>query len=522
MNLQNEFFEKTALKHPNYIAVDDHGKKTSYKNLENFSNKLANLLHENGCRTNDRVCIFTNKNINQYASILGILKSGSCWVPLSAAFPKDRIKYLLKTLTPKFIIVEEIYYKKISKIYNKSITKILIIDKTFKKKSLLTRKDVLSKSIKKPIIKNICGSDLAYIIFTSGSTGKPKGVMVTHENTSQYLKNSLKYFKIKKKLTFGHIAELTFDPSIFDIFICWMNAGTVVPFNKQIYRINHFEFFKRNKNINAFFSVPSFIKNLDDIKKLKSPELSKIKHLVFGGEPIPKGLASNLYSSIKNIKVYNVYGTTETAIISHWYLIPKKIKFYDEISVGKELPNFRVILVKNNKEAKINEAGDVHVYGPQVSPGYWNNSFLTNLQFVKHPFDNRLPQKVYRTGDLLRKDKNGMYYFVGRTDNQVKIRGHRVELEEVENCIKQIEGVNDSVAIAYSRTGKASSSDLFVFVRTNNTKINKTYINNLIQKKLPSFMYPSDIFIFKEDFPRTQNGKVDKKGLIKKILEYLA
>ena len=144
------------------------------------------------------------------------------------------------------------------------------------------------------------------------------------------------------------------------------------------------------------------------------------------------------------------------------------------------------------------------------------------MQFVKHPFDNRLPQKVYRTGDLLRKDKNGMYYFVGRTDNQVKIRGHRVELEEVENCIKQIEGVNDSVAIAYSRTGKASSSDLFVFVRTNNTKINKTYINNLIQKKLPSFMYPSDIFIFKEDFPRTQNGKVDKKGLIKKILEFLA
>lgn len=523
MNLQNNFFEKTAKKYPNYIAVDDHGKKITYKNLDSLSNKLANFLLENRCKINDRVCIFTNKSINQYASILGILKAGACWVPLSASFPTDRIKFLLKTLAPKFIIIDEIFYSKISKIYNKKITKILIFDKKKKKKLLFSRQDVISKSNKKPIVENICGSDLAYIIFTSGSTGKPKGVMVTHENTSNYLKNSSKYFKPQKKLRFGHIAELTFDPSIFDIFICWMNAGTVVPFNKQIYKINHFEFFKRNKNINAFFSVPSFMKNLDDIKKLKSPELSKIKHLVFGGEPIPKGLASNLYRSIKNIKVYNVYGTTETAIISHWYLIPKKVGFYDEISVGKELPNFRVILVKNNnKEAEVNEAGDVHVYSPQISPGYWSNNFLTDLQFVKHPFDSRLPQKVYRTGDLLRKDKNGLYYFVGRTDNQVKIRGHRVELEEVENCIKQVEGVNDAVAIAYSRTGKASSSDLFTFVRVNNNKINKSYINNQIEKKLPSYMYPSDTFIFKEDFPRTQNGKIDKKGLIKKILEFLA
>ena len=99
----------------------------------------------------------------------------------------------------------------------------------------------------------------------------------------------------------------------------------------------------------------------------------------------------------------------------------------------------------------------------------------------------KLPQKVYKTGDLLKKDSSGLYYFVGRTDNQVKIRGHRVELEEVENCIKQIDGITDAVAIAYSKTGKSSSSDLFAFARTNNIKINKSYINTQIQKKLPTF-----------------------------------
>ena len=133
MNLQNNFFEKTAKKYPNYIAVDDHGKKITYKNLDSLSNKLANFLLENRCKINDRVCIFTNKSINQYASILGILKAGACWVPLSASFPTDRIKFLLKTLAPKFIIIDEIFYSKISKIYNKKITKILIFDKKKRK-----------------------------------------------------------------------------------------------------------------------------------------------------------------------------------------------------------------------------------------------------------------------------------------------------------------------------------------------------------------------------------------------------
>ena len=119
MNLQNNFFEKTAKKYPNYIAVDDHGKKITYKNLDSLSNKLANFLLDNRCQVNDRICIFTNKSINQYASILGILKAGACWVPLSALFPTDRIKFLLKTLAPKFIIIDEIFYSKISKIYNK-------------------------------------------------------------------------------------------------------------------------------------------------------------------------------------------------------------------------------------------------------------------------------------------------------------------------------------------------------------------------------------------------------------------
>ena len=118
MNYQHEFFEKTAKNFPNLIAVNDNGKKTTYKELDKFSNQLANLLHDNGCAANDRICILTNKNTNQYASVLGILKSGSCWIPLSDAFPQKRIEFLLKTLEPKFLIIEEKFYSKISQVFN--------------------------------------------------------------------------------------------------------------------------------------------------------------------------------------------------------------------------------------------------------------------------------------------------------------------------------------------------------------------------------------------------------------------
>ena len=195
MRLQHLFFENTAKKYPNFIAVDDHGKKITYRKLDLLANKVANLLSENGCSNNDRVCILTKKNINLYASILGILKAGSCWVPFSNLFPDHRLKSLIQEISPKFIIIESDYYNLIKNCYDKKLTKILIIDINKKNKMFFSKLHLKKQSSKVPQNKKIFSTDLAYIIFTSGSTGKPKGVMVTHGNTSHFLENTSLYFK---------------------------------------------------------------------------------------------------------------------------------------------------------------------------------------------------------------------------------------------------------------------------------------------------------------------------------------
>lgn len=521
MMYQHNFFEKTAKKFPNAIAVDDHGKKISYKQLNIFANKIANLIVSSNFSTNERICILTKKNINLYASILGILKSGGCWIPLSNQFPKSRINFLIKFNSPKIVIIEKEFLHLIKK--DKKI-KIIVIDDNSVSRSHFTKKDIIQQMNTAPNIKNLNLSNLAYIIYTSGSTGQPKGVTVTHLNTSTYIYNSKKYFKVKKKMKFAHISEIIFDPSIFDIFVCWFNCGTVVPMNKKEYKVDLIKFFKKNRNINICFVVPSFFKKIDEMDQLKSKYLKKLKHVVFGGEFLSHDLVKKLMLTLPKTKFYNVYGTTETAIISHWHLIKKKDLSLSSIPVGKQIPEINTILLKNDKEiSEINKPGKAHVYGPQVSNGYWNSKFLNDKFFIKNLTNKSIYEKLYNTGDFLIKDKNDIFFYHGRQDFQIKIRGHRVEIEEIENIFRSRDYCKDICVVPFSRGDSKLYTDLIFYIqRDDKVKKNKEYFFNISKKLMPNYMQPTFIITLDEDFPRNINGKIDKKALKRNFFTKIA
>lgn len=510
---QESFFEITAAKYPSLNAVDDHGKVITYSKLDEKSNKLSKFLKDLGTFSNERVCIFTSKSINQYISILGTLKSGGCWVPLSCDFPDKRLIYLIESLKPRVILCDSSTYKKSKELLSKISVKtnLVFLDDSGNFNKETSHNYLGHKSVQENLyFQDRSPEDLAYIIFTSGSTGHPKGVMVKHRNTTQFLSLCKKFFQIKENKRFAHFSDITFDPSIFDLFHCWESAGTIVPFNKRIYKINPSIFFKEN-NINIIFAVPEIILNLKKSKFLKNSCLASISHLLLTGEAIPPKLVKEWFALYPKTNIYNMYGTTETAIVSHWYKIPTNFNEQENLPVGHTLPGTQVLLMKNNKPVSLGKTGELVVSGSQLSPGYWDDKIQTKKSFKKNSINKDIPNIFYHSGDLLRLEANGLYYFVGRKDSQVKVQGKRIELGEIENLICSfLEVIEASVIILKREDSKDTKIIAYVNLPKSNLKQN---FENYLKENLPKYMLPSKIIYLKKELPRLTNGKVDKKEL---------
>lgn len=506
INFQQEAFTFTAKKFPNKTCLIDSEKKFTYSQMDKFSNKIANFLINKGIKPNDKVCIFIEKNFYLYASILGVLKAGACWVPLNKTFHNNRIDYLLEKIKPFFIICSESNLD----ILDKNKYDILQIDTESSQQNIYSKKNISSLNSKLNELKfNLTKEDLAYIIFTSGSTGKPKGVMVSHGNTAEFLNVIDYFFKPKKFLYFSHISEISFDPSIFDIFVCWKNSGILIPFNKKIYKINPTLFFKDNKKLDVLFTLPSLFDQInynEIVSKIK-----RIKHLLFTGEPLLLKTVKKLFKINNNLKCYNVYGSTETAIISHFYQIGKKEK-RKRIPVGKTLPNLRCKLIQNNLE---NDTGECYVSGPQISKGYFKDK-ISNEKYFKY-FKNEENIRYYNIGDYLKYDKiNDMYYYIGRKDDQVKINGIRLDIQELDSTILSYEGIIDSVSFSGKKYNLENTIHTFMQV-SESFNLEKDQLIKRLKKELPYYMIPKNLTFTKSDFPRNANGKVIKEQLLKDL-----
>jgi amino acid adenylation domain-containing protein len=509
------FFEATAARLPDAIAVDDGGMTISYRELEQRANRIAHHLISIGVEPNSRVCIFTGKNIGAYTAVLGVLKAAACWVPLPAGQPEERLRQLVRVVDPAVIIadVETMAVARAIRGVGGADVSILVLggNESNAQAAICCESDLVIQSSVKPDIEGRNPDDLAYIIFTSGSTGQPKGVMVQHRNITQFLNVCHDFFGVAQGSRFAHHSDLTFDPSLFDLFYCWSRGGTLVPFNRPSYRINP-ALFVRDTQVNVWFSVPSAITSIVDGGGLSDPKLSSIKHLVLGGEPIPGHVIQAWYQAFPDTKIYNVYGTTETAIISHWYQIPHDHDPAKPVPVGRPLPGIRIRLMEEDSIVPPGESGECVVYSSQISPGYWANDEETRARYVRDPIDRRMPQRWYRTGDLLRLRPDGLYEYVGRIDNQVKIRGHRVELGEVELVLEGHESVAEAAVIPWKPENKPNEARLVAYV-AGRQGANPEALRRYLEDRLPRYMVPMRFVIEHLPLPRNANGKIDRLAL---------
>jgi amino acid adenylation domain-containing protein len=484
----HDLIRKQTIKTPNQAAIIFQDNEITYKVLDIKSNQLANILIKNGIKRHDIVGICMQPSIQMIVSLLGVLKAGASYLPLDPSFPAERIHYMIEDSNVNLLIANSDR----AEILSRHKLPILSYDVD---QLIDNENQDLEKSIE------IDGDDIAYLIYTSGSTGLAKGVKVHHKAVVNFLNSMSKKPGFSENDTLLAVTTLSFDISVLEIFLPLIKGGTLVLASKK--DVLNGERLKQLlvKNKISVFQATPVTWNL-----LLSTDWEGNKNLkaLCGGEPLPAHLIDKLLPKIKEL--WNMYGPTETTVWSTCKLIrDSKLP----VLVGKPIDNTSIwILDDKNTELPNGSTGEVCIGGDGVSKGYHNRDELTLDRFIR----NSEGDLLYKTGDLGRITTDGELELFGRIDNQIKLRGFRIEPGEIEARINKLNGVIESVVKVHSFN--PNDQRLVAFIHTTQGYIlDEDELIRILSMDLPKYMVPH-LFQLSDDFPRTPNGKIDRKLLV--------
>ncbi|MEI6047794.1 MAG: amino acid adenylation domain-containing protein [Bacteroidota bacterium] len=486
--IQNLFEEQSVI-HSKKTAVISGNSSLTYKELNEKSNQIAWHLISLGVTGGDVVGICIERSVDMVVSVLGVLKAGCCYLPMDPSFPDDRISYMYEDSGARVLISQSSLKEKFSQFPN---TSIVLTD---------TDKNKISKySTKKPDL-DISTQELAYMIYTSGSTGKPKGVKVHHQAVVNFLNSMSKKPGFSKEDCLLAVTTLSFDISVLELFMpLSFGAKLVVADTDDIFDGQKLSGLLELNDITVMQATPATWNILlgsgwKGKKNLKT---------LCGGEAITPGLVKELLPKVDSL--WNMYGPTETTV---WSTCSQLTDYAPPILVGTPIDNTTIhILDKNNNQLPVEVIGEVSIGGLGVTKGYHNRPELTAEKFI--PFENG--KIIYKTGDLGRYLADGNIELFGRSDNQIKLRGFRIEPGEIESLLSQLSGVKEAVV----KVHKFGENDerLVAFLNTDTEfKLTDEAIAASLSQNLPSYMIPS-FFQTSDGFPRLPNGKINKKALI--------
>jgi D-alanine--poly(phosphoribitol) ligase subunit 1 len=480
----------------------------TYKELDQLSNKIAHYLSNKGLKQGDVIAILNNKTIISYAIMLASLKMGIIYTNLDPKSPIERLKRMLSICNPLCLfytakendsVVKETYRDNIERIDYSS-------DQFEKCLEGLHDKMVETNS-------TVTSVNPAYIMFTSGSTGFPKGVVISHGNVMNFINWARVTYKVKTNDSFTNLNPMHFDNSVFDFYASLFNGATLLPIKEDLTK-------NPRKLIDAlnslkptiWFSVPSMLVYMLNMRALKPDDLPTLRIVTFGGEGFPKNKLRELWNRWgQHVRFVNVYGPTECTCICSSYDVSEDDMHNDELlPLGPMAPNFSAVVVDEyNNPVQDGSIGELCIGGPNVGIGYYNNLSKTQEVFINNPTIITHSEKVYKSGDLVCFDSGlNVFHFRGRKDNQIKRMGYRIELEEIENALNAIEFVQES-AVIYVDTPNYQSKIIACLKSTEND-IGR--INSEISRNLPNYMMPDMIEFYKE-LPKNQNGKIDRLSL---------
>ena len=485
-NFIDIFFEVSKRFSKN-IAVYHDKETLTYKDLDEKSNQLARYLIDQGVCSGMLVGLFIEKSIPAIVSIIGVLKSGAAYLPLDPTYPKNRIKMIIDDASVPFILVPKSFSE------NLPVSDGLC--------SLLYSDDQIIDKFSSDIIDiDIKISDLAYVIYTSGSTGKPKGVMIEHGGLMHLVHAQKEIFDVSPGDNILQFASINFDASVFEIVMALQSAATLHLANKEsLLGEGLFEYLKERK-INWSVLPPAVL------SILQPDRLPDLHTLIVAGDSCSSELAHNWS---KDREFFNAYGPTESTV---WATVAK-VDGSVAPPIGKPIANTSIyILDAHLNPQPVGVPGELHIGGDGLARGYLNRPDLTKEKFISNPFDDGGSDRLYKTGDLARYLDDGNIEFLGRIDDQIKIRGFRVELGEIEAILRDHILVDDVTVVPCDDVGGMTEKMLVAYVINTKNTADETVLIDYLKNLLPEYMVPS-AFVFLDAFPLTPNKKIDRKKL---------
>jgi len=479
-----QLFEEQVLKTPNKTALEFKDETLTYQELNEQANKLANYLRACKVDRTSIVAIMATHSIELMVSILGVLKAGAAYLPIDATYPKERINYMLQDSQSSILLTNLNDVNEVE--FPGEIINIKELDLDNDSGDNLTK------------VNNL--DDLVYIIYTSGSTGKPKGVMIKQQGLTNYIYWAQKTYLKDEDETMALYSSISFDLTVTSIFTPLISGHKIAIYDTDETEFILYKILRENK-ATVVKLTPAHLTLLKDMDNTKS----KIKRFIVGGEDLKVSLAREVSNSFhKKIEIYNEYGPTETVVGCMIYQYDEEKDQGGSVPIGCPIDNVQVyILDEKLKPALTGFAGELYISGDGVAKGYLNRADLSRERFIDNPF---IKGKVmYKTGDNARYLENGIIEYVGRIDKQVKIRGHRVELGEIEEYLLRNELVKEAVVVFKENSLGNKALNAYI---VSNDDMSEFELKQWLAEFLPQYMIPAG-FVFLKEIPLTLNGKVN-------------
>jgi amino acid adenylation domain-containing protein len=496
----HQFFEEQVERTPDKIAVAFEGRRLSFRELNARANRLAHYLRKLGLGRETPVGMCMGRSEEMVVGLLGILKSGGAYVPIDPSYPKDRMAFMLEDVRAATVLTED----RLIHALPKPGTTVVCLDSDW---GLISQ-----ESSENPVVE-VTGDDLAYVLYTSGSTGRPKGVAIEHRQLVNYMNGVSERLGLAAMSSFALVSTPAADLGNTVIFPSLCNGGCLhVISEDRASDADAMSSYFREHSIDCVKIVPRHLASLRSFTN--GEQVLPRKMLVLGGEASQRSWVEQIQALDPGLTVINHYGPTETTVGVLTYRADRRrmADHLPTVPLGYPLPNAQVYLLDGDAQpVPSGVPGEIHIGGAGLARGYFRRPDLTAEKFIPNPFSDRPGERLYKTGDLARRLPDGAIEFLGRIDDQVKVRGFRIELSEIESVLRSHTTLRDVVVLAAQDMTNERRLVAYV-VPEQNLDVRPDDLRAFLKERLPEFMVPSR-FLFLDALPLSPNGKVDRRSL---------